>query len=53
MISGSNVGEDRKVAAKKGNLKSVADSSVRQRVSSDEWEMRCDLAAAYQLAALF
>ena len=41
------------MAAKKGNLKSVAASSVRQRVSSDEWEMRCDLAAAYQLAALF
>ncbi len=45
--------EDRKVAAKEGNLKSVAASSVRQRISKEEWEMRCDLAAAYQLAALF
>jgi ribulose-5-phosphate 4-epimerase/fuculose-1-phosphate aldolase len=27
--------------------------SVRPRVSSEEWEMRCDLAAAYQLAVLF
>jgi ribulose-5-phosphate 4-epimerase/fuculose-1-phosphate aldolase len=34
-------------------LKSVTSSPVRQRVSEDEWEMRCDLAAAYQLAALF
>ena len=41
------------MAAKEGNLKSVAASSVRQRVSKEEWEMRCDLAAAYQLAALF
>jgi ribulose-5-phosphate 4-epimerase/fuculose-1-phosphate aldolase len=34
-------------------LKSVDASSVRARVSSEEWEMRCDLAAAYQLAAQY
>ncbi|MEW5864745.1 MAG: class II aldolase/adducin family protein [Pseudomonadota bacterium] len=27
--------------------------SVRERVSREEWQIRCDLAAAYQLAALF
>jgi ribulose-5-phosphate 4-epimerase/fuculose-1-phosphate aldolase len=27
--------------------------SVRDRVSKEEWDMRCDLAAAYQLAAQF
>ena len=41
------------MAGKEGNLKSVSASPVRQRVSPEEWEMRCDLAAAYQLAALF
>ena len=34
-------------------LKSVDASSVRARVSSEEWEVRCDLAAAYQLAAQY
>ena len=34
-------------------LKSVDAPSLRERVSQEEWEMRCDLAAAYQLAALF
>ena len=34
-------------------LKSVDTSTVRGRVSEEEWEMRCDLAAAYQLAAQF
>jgi ribulose-5-phosphate 4-epimerase/fuculose-1-phosphate aldolase len=34
-------------------LKSVDAGSVRARVSHEEWEMRCDLAAAYQLAALY
>ena len=34
-------------------LKPVDTPSVRERVSKEEWEMRCDLAAAYQLAALF
>ena len=34
-------------------LKSVGTPSVRERVSKEEWEMRCDLAAAYQLAALY
>jgi ribulose-5-phosphate 4-epimerase/fuculose-1-phosphate aldolase len=33
-------------------LKAVDARSVRERVSREEWEMRCDLAAAYQLAAL-
>jgi ribulose-5-phosphate 4-epimerase/fuculose-1-phosphate aldolase len=27
--------------------------SVRERVSREEWQIRCDLAAAYQLAAIF
>jgi ribulose-5-phosphate 4-epimerase/fuculose-1-phosphate aldolase len=35
------------------NLKSVATPSARGRVSREEWEVRVDLAAAYQLAALF
>ena len=34
-------------------LKSVDASSLRSRVSQEEWEMRCDLAAAYQLAAQY
>ncbi len=35
------------------NLKSVATPAVRERVSSEEWAVRVDLAAAYQLAAQF
>jgi ribulose-5-phosphate 4-epimerase/fuculose-1-phosphate aldolase len=35
------------------NLKSVKSASVRDRVSKEEWEVRVDLAAAYQLAAIF
>src|SRR5262247_311304 len=35
------------------SLKSVASSSARDRVSNEEWEVRVDLAAAYQLAAIF
>jgi ribulose-5-phosphate 4-epimerase/fuculose-1-phosphate aldolase len=35
------------------NLKQVGKSSVRDRVSKEEWQVRVDLAAAYQLAALF
>jgi ribulose-5-phosphate 4-epimerase/fuculose-1-phosphate aldolase len=35
------------------NLKSVGTASARGRVSKEEWEVRVDLAAAYQLAALF
>ena len=35
------------------NLKSVAIPSALGRVSREEWEVRVDLAAAYQLAALF
>ena len=35
------------------NLKSVATPSARGRVSKEEWDVRVDLAAAYQLAAMF
>src|SRR5258705_4845207 len=41
------------MADKAVKLKAVAAPSVRERVSNEEWEIRCDLAAAYQLAALF
>ncbi len=34
-------------------LKSIQSPSVRDRVSQEEWDMRCDLAAAYRLAAQF
>ena len=36
----------------KVKLRAVDAPSLRERVSREEWEMRCDLAAAYQLAAL-
>jgi ribulose-5-phosphate 4-epimerase/fuculose-1-phosphate aldolase len=35
------------------NLKPVSKSSVRDRVSKEEWQVRVDLAAAYQLAAVY
>src|SRR5258706_3206786 len=35
------------------NLKKVSAPSVRERVSKEEWQMRVDLAAAYQPAAIF
>src|SRR6267143_1729653 len=35
------------------NLKTVGTPSVRDRVTKEEWQMRVDLAAAYQLAAIF
>ena len=35
------------------SLNPVKKSSVRDRVSKEEWQVRVDLAAAYQLAALF
>src|SRR4051812_43805302 len=35
------------------NLKSVKSASIRDRVTKEEWEVRVDLAAAYQLAAIF
>jgi ribulose-5-phosphate 4-epimerase/fuculose-1-phosphate aldolase len=38
---------------KSRNLRSVEPSSLRGRVSKEEWEVRCDLAAAYQLAFHF
>ncbi|MGH8677286.1 MAG: class II aldolase/adducin family protein [Burkholderiales bacterium] len=41
------------MSGKARKLKSVDAPSVRERVSREEWEMRCDLAAAYQLAARF
>ena len=34
-------------------LKSVDAQSVRARVTPEEWEVRCQLAAAYQLASQF
>ena len=34
-------------------LKSVKSAPVRDRVSKEEWQVRVDLAAAYQLAAIF
>ncbi len=36
-----------------GRLRAVGSGSVRDRVSADEWNVRCDLAAAYQLAFQF
>jgi ribulose-5-phosphate 4-epimerase/fuculose-1-phosphate aldolase len=36
-----------------GKLKPVQGGSLRGRVSKEEWQVRCDLAAAYQLAAQF
>jgi ribulose-5-phosphate 4-epimerase/fuculose-1-phosphate aldolase len=35
------------------NLKPVSSPSVRDRVTKEEWQMRVDLAAAYQLAAIY
>ena len=35
------------------NLKTVTTTAVRDRVTQEEWQMRVDLAAAYQLAAIF
>src|SRR3982751_2954697 len=35
------------------NLKSIKSASIRDRVSKEEWDLRVDLAAAYQLAAIF
>jgi len=35
------------------NLKEISRSPVRDRVSKEEWEMRVDLAAAYQLGAVY
>jgi ribulose-5-phosphate 4-epimerase/fuculose-1-phosphate aldolase len=37
----------------KTKLSTVDSTSLRARVSSEEWQVRCDLAAAYQLAAQF
>ena len=35
------------------NLKSLHSASLRDRVSKEEWQVRVDLAAAYQIAAIF
>jgi ribulose-5-phosphate 4-epimerase/fuculose-1-phosphate aldolase len=35
------------------NLKALKSAPVRERVSKEEWDMRVDLAAAYQLGALY
>jgi ribulose-5-phosphate 4-epimerase/fuculose-1-phosphate aldolase len=35
------------------NLKEISRSNVRDRVSKEEWQVRVDLAAAYQLAAIY
>src|SRR5512132_2853074 len=35
------------------NLKTIQGKSVRERVSKEEWQVRVDLAAAYQLAHLY
>ena len=35
------------------NLKTIGTPSLRDRVSTEEWQMRVDLAAAYQLAAIY
>ncbi len=37
----------------KTSLSAVDSTSLRARVSDEEWQVRCDLAAAYQLAAQF
>ena len=34
-------------------LSAVDSTSLRARISDEEWQIRCDLAAAYQLAAQF
>jgi hypothetical protein len=34
-------------------LKPKNSKPVRERIGRDEWQMRVDLAAAYQLAAIF
>lgn len=41
------------MSEKSASLRAVPSKSVRERVSSEEWEMRCELAAAYQLAHRF
>ena len=37
----------------KTKLSAVDSTSLRARISEEEWQVRCDLAAAYQLAAQF
>ncbi len=37
----------------KSNLSAIDTTNLRGRISDEEWQVRCDLAAAYQLAAQF
>src|SRR2546423_5180451 len=41
------------LAPMSANLKTIDTPSVRDRVTKEEWQMRVDLAAAYQLAAIY
>ncbi|MBI1395492.1 MAG: class II aldolase/adducin family protein [Betaproteobacteria bacterium] len=41
------------MSEKTTTLRSVAPGSLQDRVSAEEWEVRCELAAAYRLAARF
>lgn len=41
------------MADQTARLRAVTPGSLRERVSEEEWQVRCDLAAAYQLAAHF
>src|SRR5204862_4029883 len=41
------------LAPMSANLKTIGTPSVRDRVTKEEWQMRVDLAAAYQLAAVY
>jgi ribulose-5-phosphate 4-epimerase/fuculose-1-phosphate aldolase len=41
------------MSEKTTSLKAVQANSMRERVSPAEWDMRCELAAAYQLAARY
>src|SRR5712671_7110447 len=41
------------LAPMSANLKTIGTPSLRDRVTKEEWQMRVDLAAAYQLAAIF
>src|SRR5437870_9964472 len=41
------------LAPMSANLKTIGTPSLRERVTKEEWQMRVDLAAAYQLAAIY
>jgi ribulose-5-phosphate 4-epimerase/fuculose-1-phosphate aldolase len=42
--------EEKPMSEKARKLKSVTSQGLRSRVSEEEWQVRCDLAAGYQLA---